>query len=1205
MPAEASPLVDVTDIVRMVGRAAFDRGRHYAKDGNVTAVDWDPATERVTGRVFGTAMLPYICHISLGPQVNGFAKIVRSDCDCPMMGDCKHVAATLLSSNAARLREEGSTDRWTLPGRAAGRGTAGTAARAAADSPEFAAALDDLAERIQARRPLYSGDHDPDPLDFSSARAMTGWAEDPLPEPEPPSWRTVVGALAASPGTGRPAQTTPMGLQFEVREMSPRSTERWRGPTTVTAKGEPDPLLARRLAVRPVIRKETGKYVKANVTWASFAHQSNRLGLMPEHHRWFTQFQALHRATRGAYTGQESDWLFLDDFHSPILWHLLAEAAEIGVALTVSGNGKGRVTVATDATVRLDAAVDDDGTLVLSPATSVDGLPVDPSTSGTIGGHGLYSYRLAPEVDIVIAPTTSPLTAEQRALLGPTTPTTVPPGEVEEFLVDYVPKLRRAIELTSDDGSLPLPEIVPPVLVLTAAYGAKHALQLDWSWVYAPDQAVAYVPVDRLGAPAADGDDEVLRDVRAELEVLERVGEALDAAAALAAHDAAEGAAPLVGLTDRPGPTNTSPSVAWPPSGRTNLRGYDAAVFSEHTLPVIQGVDGVRVDIVGTRPEYRELRGDPHLTITTVESDQRDWFDLGIVVNLAGYRIPFGPLFKALSKGEKKLLMVDHTYLSLDHPSFDRLKELLEEAGALREWEATGPKISRYQASLWDEFEDLAEETVQAVAWRDAVAGLNDLESVPETPIPVGLDASLRPYQLEGFHWLAFLWEHRLGGILADDMGLGKTLQALALIAHARQTSEPEAPPFLVVAPTSVVSNWLAEAGRFTRELTVRTVSTTEAKGRTSLAEIADGADIVVTSYALFRLDTERYRAMNWSGLILDEAQFVKNHRAKLHECAMAIDTPFKLAITGTPLENDLMELWSLFAVVAPGLFPSPHRFAERFVRPIEREINTVLLATLRRRIRPLMMRRTKELVAPELPPKQEQVLYVDLAPKHRKLYDTVLQKERQKLLGLIEDLDRNRFIVFRSLTLLRMLSLDATLVDEEYAGIPSSKLDTLLEQLDDVIAEGHRSLVFSQFTTFLKKAAERLDAQGIAYEYLDGSSLRRPEIIERFRGGDAPVFLISLKAGGFGLNLTEADYVFLLDPWWNPASESQAIDRTHRIGQTGNVMVYRLVARGTIEEKVMALKERKSKLFDAVLDDDAVFSSSLSADDIRGLLEA
>jgi SNF2 family DNA or RNA helicase len=340
---------------------------------------------------------------------------------------------------------------------------------------------------------------------------------------------------------------------------------------------------------------------------------------------------------------------------------------------------------------------------------------------------------------------------------------------------------------------------------------------------------------------------------------------------------------------------------------------------------------------------------------------------------------------------------------------------------------------------------------------------------------------------------------------------------------------------------------------------------------------------------------------------VLDEAQFVKNAATKVHQAARGIRAPFRLAVTGTPVENNLGELWALLDLVAPGLFPSRRAFDERYRRPIENDGNTERLARLRRRIRPLMLRRTKELVAPELPPKQEQVLQVELHPRHRRLYDTVLQRERQKLLGLIDDLDRNRFIVYRSLTLLRMLALDATLIDEErYAGFASAKLDALFEQLDDVLGEGHRALVFSQFTSFLGRAASRLDAAGVPYAYLDGSTpaRRRDAVIRRFREGDASVFLISLKAGGFGLNLTEADYVFLLDPWWNPASEAQAVDRTHRIGQAKQVMVYRLVASGTIEEKVMELKARKGELVASLLDDEGLTDASLTADDLRGLLE-
>jgi SNF2 family DNA or RNA helicase len=257
----------------------------------------------------------------------------------------------------------------------------------------------------------------------------------------------------------------------------------------------------------------------------------------------------------------------------------------------------------------------------------------------------------------------------------------------------------------------------------------------------------------------------------------------------------------------------------------------------------------------------------------------------------------------------------------------------------------------------------------------------------------------------------------------------------------------------------------------------------------------------------------------------------------------------------------------------------------------------------LQRQIRPLVKRRTKEQVITDLPAKQEQVLEVDLHPQHRKLYQTHLQRERQKVLGLIDDLNANRFTIFRSLTLLRQLSLHAGLVEEAHTALASAKIDALIGQLGEVTGGGHRALVFSQFTGFLGKVRERLEAENIPYCYLDGSTRDRASVIQRFKDGAAPVFLISLKAGGFGLNLTEADYCFLLDPWWNPATEAQAVDRTHRIGQTRNVMVYRLVARDTIEEKVMALKARKARLFSSVMDDGGTFSTALDADDIRALL--
>jgi SNF2 family DNA or RNA helicase len=303
-------------------------------------------------------------------------------------------------------------------------------------------------------------------------------------------------------------------------------------------------------------------------------------------------------------------------------------------------------------------------------------------------------------------------------------------------------------------------------------------------------------------------------------------------------------------------------------------------------------------------------------------------------------------------------------------------------------------------------------------------------------------------------------------------------------------------------------------------------------------------------------------------------------------------------------MENNLMELWSLLSITAPGLFPDPKRFADQYARPIERGGDPDRLARLRRRIKPLVKRRSKELVARDLPRKHEQILEVDLHPRHRKLYDTHLQRERQKILGLLGDFDRHRFTILRSITLLRQLSLHPGLVDERAGAVPCTKLNALVDQLTEVAAGGHRALVFSQFTTLLAKLRDRLDQEGIDYCYLDGRTRRRERVIERFKTGTDPAFLISLKAGGTGLNLTDADYCFLLDPWWNPATENQAIDRTHRIGQTRPVMIYRLIARDTIEEKVFALARRKAALFSGVMDDGELFATGVTAEDIRGLVQ-
>lgn len=1075
--------------------------------------------------------------------------------------------------------------------------------------------------------------------DASAAATDSGAAEAGSPEagsPEAdrpgvgqPAWRDQLGRLlggAASlgpaagsspgsrPGSGSGSragsapsegETTALALQFELREMIPRSAERWNGPTSRSLKAGQERTGGRtQLGARPAMRTERG-WARGALTWSNIGHQGSRLSLDEAQQRWFRQLYALHRAADTITVGQDPNWVFLDDFQSPALWTLLAQATPLGIALVVAGSHS-VVRLRGDAEFALDLAAGPDGEMRVAPRLSVEGVAEPVAGHGVIGEHGIY--RAGEDRTLWLAPVPGGVGAAEAALLtagNVDPPVLIPVAERDGFLAEAIPALRSEFRVESSDGSVEVPAPRPAHIVLSAAWRSGHRLTLNWS-------------VE--GPPGADSP---------------ALGELLPGALI------GEGLIPQEWLEDE-----------LPP--RAELRGADAAAFLGGVVPTLERIPGIEVRRSGDAPDYREAQGIPHLTVTAVPSEREDWFDLGVLVSVDGRTVPFGPLFRALARGEKKLLLVDNTYMSLRHPAFVPLAELIAEAQDLDEWE-TGPRISRHQVALWAEFEDLADESVAVAEWRALVREVQAEVPVP-VPVPAGIRAELRPYQLEGFHWLAFLWRNRLGGILADDMGLGKTLQVLTLIEYARSGGgsgggscaeggnegaasgagpaagerqlSPEARPFLVVAPTSVLSNWAAEAERFAPGLRVRVRTATTASSGRSVAEDAAAAGLIVTSYALFRLDFDEYRDVaedpraGIAGLVLDEAQFVKNARAQGNELAEQLPVAWKLAVTGTPMENSLRELFAICRIVAPGLFPSARRFEEEYVRAIERpapgisvgvgagsgpETQAQLRARrtdrIRRRLRPFLLRRTKALVATELPAKQEQVLEIELDPEHRDLYDAFLQRERQKLYGLIEDLDRNRFTVFRSLTLLRMLALDASLIDEQYAEIPSAKLDALADHATALAREGRRALVFSQFTSFLDRARARLDAAGVRTVTLDGGTRNRDAVISRFRAGEADVFLISLKAGGVGLNLTEADTVLLLDPWWNPASEAQAIDRTHRIGQRAPVHVLRLIALGTIEEKVLELQRRKRALFDAVIDDDAVFAQALTASDVRALL--
>ena len=662
----------------------------------------------------------------------------------------------------------------------------------------------------------------------------------------------------------------------------------------------------------------------------------------------------------------------------------------------------------------------------------------------------------------------------------------------------------------------------------------------------------------------------------------------------------------LDGLRDRRAEATVRASVSAELLGRRSVRAGDALSLAIHDLPHLRGLPDVMV-LEEKRPDFREATSAPEISFEVVPppsgpgeepAGHTDWLDLEVTVNVEGEPIPLPDVIAALTLGHEFLVLPSGLFITTDRPEFDRLREVVAAAAELRERDGDRIGVGTHDLGLWAQLAETGIVDAQAAEWVARAQALRDLVEIPR-PAVVGLSTELRSYQREGFWWLAFLWEHGLGGILADDMGLGKTVQVLALVEHARR-QRPESGPFLVVAPTSVVTAWVHEAERHAPELRVGVCG----RRTDDVAAIAADSDVVVTTYTVLRLAHARYAAVSWGGLVLDEAQQVKNHQSKTYAAVRTITAPFKLAVTGTPFENRLMELWALLSITVPGLYPWPRLFNERVARPVERDRDAAALGRFRSRIRPFLLRRTKEIVASDLPPKQEQVLDVVLEPRHRRIYDTHLAKERQRILGLVEDFDRNRVAIFSALTKLRQLALDPALVDPAHDAVGSAKLDLLVDHLEEITAEGHRALVFSQFTSFLSRVRARLAAEDIGATYLDGSTRDRAAVIDEFRTGGAPVFLISLKAGGVGLTLTEADYVFVLDPWWNPATEAQAVDRAHRIGQTAHVHVYRLVATDTIEEKVMQLKGRKAELFAQVIDGERAMAQGIDADDIRGLFE-
>ncbi|MGO1666472.1 DEAD/DEAH box helicase [Flaviflexus sp.] len=722
---------------------------------------------------------------------------------------------------------------------------------------------------------------------------------------------------------------------------------------------------------------------------------------------------------------------------------------------------------------------------------------------------------------------------------------TIPVNEKDrlEFEATFLPAVGE-VDIVSPDGSFTKTEFTEPRLHLDVTRPAGLSLLLKWKQ-----------------ARRAVGSNELL------------VTDLIDAS----------GLADDVAIAERLWAEADLPPT-WRIPASSQLAPEYLETFREFFVPALKDV-GIEVSF-SKGGDIELVRAIPELRINA--ASERDWLDLAMTVEVDGHDVPLPVLYPALVGGQP-YLEFGSVLIKLGE-EFDELRKLLREAAMLGR--IKGKTISVPAAQLHalsipdDQLDGLLE---------DRLGRLRELGQPVD--VPASLTATLRPYQEVGYSWLVRLALAQYGGILADDMGLGKTVQVLAAITKLKELGRLGG-PVLIVAPTSVVSTWAHEATRFAPRLTVNTVTATAKKREESVEELA-AADIVVTSYTLLRLEGDAYEGVTWEGVVLDEAQAVKNPRTIGYRALIKLRREWTFAVTGTPIENTIGDLGALFGLSTPGLLPAADKFSEKFKRPIERNGDPVARALLMKLTKPFLMRRKKSDVARDLPEKMSTVLSIEMDDNHRARYVKQLERERQEVLGLIQDPDGNKISILASLTRLRRLAIDPGLLDD--GGPPATKTQVLLEHLDTLIPAGHQVLVFSQFTSYLARIGEQLDKAKISYAYLDGSTRNRDREIQSFKSGEKPVFLISLKAGGVGLTLIEADYVFVMDPWWNPAAEEQAIDRAHRIGQDKHVHVYRMASTGSIEEKVLALQERKRGFAELI---DSGSGAPITADDIRVLLE-
>jgi len=574
-----------------------------------------------------------------------------------------------------------------------------------------------------------------------------------------------------------------------------------------------------------------------------------------------------------------------------------------------------------------------------------------------------------------------------------------------------------------------------------------------------------------------------------------------------------------------------------------------------------------------------------------------DWFDLKGELSFGEEKVPLNSLFDALNKHERFVKLNDGSFGVLPQKWFESLSGVTGFLDSDSSENTTRASVT--QISIVESLLGIANNYNTDKKFEEIKDKFKTFKKIKNVSLPKGLNAPLREYQKEGYNWLHFLKEFSFGGCLADEMGLGKTLQVLTLLLYEKEQGNTI--PTLVIVPKSLGFNWLAEIQKFTPNLNAYFHHGND-RPKTKKEILNKKTDLIITTYGTIRNDSDIFKQIKFHYIILDESQQIKNFLSKSAKSVFGLKSSYRLALTGTPIENSSLELWSQFAFLNPGLLGNIEYFKNTFNKSIEIEKNKNKALSLRNIINPFILLRKKEFVAKELPEKQITVSYCDMDPQQREVYDIWKEKFREEITNSIanEGMNKSKMKILKGLIILRQICNHPSLIDASYKG-KSGKFENMINKINEILAGGHKILIFSSFVKMLKLFKDYFDKENINYSYLDGSTTKRKEIVEEFQTNEnIKLFLISLKAGGLGLNLTSADYVFIVDPWWNPASEMQAIDRAHRIGQKKNVFVYKIIMKETVEEKILELQQSKIELVKDIISIDSHIFKNLTKNDIQ-----